>query len=38
MKICRYQIKDSPTTIPRLGIVSEEGEILDPSCSLCNRA
>ena len=31
MKICRYQLINSPSTAPRLGIVSEEGQILDPS-------
>ncbi len=31
MKICRYQIKDSPSTRPRLGIINENGDVVDPS-------
>ena len=31
MKISRYQLINSPSSAPRLGIVSEEGQILDPS-------
>ena len=31
MKICRYQIKNSPSTQPRLGIIDENGDVVDPS-------